>query len=112
VLEIRFLGRLLGEVIRHHEGESLPLLIEEIRKLSVAWRGHRDLAAGRQLDRILKRLSGDETVVVIRAFSYFSHLVNIAEDHQLLRIWARETSLGRPPAGSFKATFASSKQPG
>jgi len=106
VQEIRFLGRLLGEVIRHHEGEAIYLLIEEIRRLSVACRGHRDLAAGRRLGGILKRLSGDETVVVMRAFSYFSHLVNIAEDHQLLRNWARETSLGRPPAGTFKATFA------
>jgi len=106
VQQIRFLGRLLGEVIRQHEGEAMFLLIEEIRQLSVAYRAHRDLASGRRLDRILKGLSGDQTVVVIRAFSYFSHLVNIAEDHQQLHSWARETALGRPPAGSFKATFA------
>ena len=103
--DIRFLGRLLGEVILRHEGEAMFALIEEIRKLSVAYRSHQDLDSGRQLDLILKRLSGDQTVVVIRAFSYFSHLVNIAEDHQQLRNWARETALGRPPAGSFEASF-------
>jgi phosphoenolpyruvate carboxylase len=41
--------------------------------------------AGRALDRLLKNLTADQTVSVIRAFSYFSHLANLAEDRHHLR---------------------------
>ncbi|MBT9524953.1 MAG: phosphoenolpyruvate carboxylase, partial [Rhizobacter sp.] len=80
VADIRLLGRILGDVIREQEGKAAFELIERVRQLSVAYRLKRDTQAGRSLDRLLKNLSGDQTVSVIRAFSYFSHLANIAED--------------------------------
>ena len=64
----------------------------------MAYRLKRDARAGRALDRLLKNLSGDQTVSVIRAFSYFSHLANIAEDRHHLRAGA-STTTGSPPAG-------------
>src|SRR6476619_5479449 len=79
VEDIRLLGRILGDVIREQEGKAAYELIERVRQLSVAYRLKRDAQAGRALDRLLKNLSGDQTVSVIRAFSYFSHLANIAE---------------------------------
>src|SRR3954452_22770916 len=79
VEDIRLLGRLLGDVIREQEGTPAFELIERVRQLSVAYRIHKDASAGRVLDRLLKNLSADQTVSVIRAFSYFSHLANIAE---------------------------------
>ncbi|HZN86998.1 MAG TPA: phosphoenolpyruvate carboxylase [Burkholderiales bacterium] len=85
VEDIRLLGRLLGDVIREQEGKAAFELIERIRQLSVAYRLKRDAQAGRALDRLLKNLSGDQTVSVIRAFSYFSHLANIAEDRHHVR---------------------------
>src|SRR6516225_8390164 len=85
VEDIRLLGRLLGEVIREQEGLAAFELIERVRQLSVAYRIHKDASAGRVLDRLLKNLSADQTVSVIRAFSYFSHLANIAEDRQHVR---------------------------
>ena len=81
--DIRLLGRILGDTIREHEGRDAFELVERVRQLSVAYRLKQDASAGRVLDRLLKNLSGDQTVSVIRAFSYFSHLANIAEDrHQ------------------------------
>ena len=71
VEDIRLLGRILGDVIREHEGRSGFELVERVRQLSVAYRLKRDLQAGRALDRLLKNLSSDQTVSVIRAFSYF-----------------------------------------
>ncbi|EGJ12151.1 phosphoenolpyruvate carboxylase [Rubrivivax benzoatilyticus JA2 = ATCC BAA-35] len=56
-----------------------------MRQLSVAYRLKADASAGRVLDRLLKNLSADQTVSVIRAFSYFSHLANIAEDRHHVR---------------------------
>mgnify|MGYP000187358273 CR=1 FL=1 len=80
VEDIRLLGRILGDVIREQEGKDAFELVERVRQLSVGYRLKRDAQAGRALDRLLKNLSGDQTVSVIRAFSYFSHLANIAED--------------------------------
>jgi len=85
VEDIRLLGRILGDVIREQEGKEAFELVERVRKLSVAYRLKSDAQAGRALDRLLKNLSGDQTVSVIRAFSYFSHLANIAEDRHHVR---------------------------
>src|ERR671928_2083327 len=85
VEDIRLLGRILGDVIREQEGRAEYELVERVRQLSVAYRLKRDAQAGRALDRLLKNLSGDQTVSVIRAFSYFSHLANIAEDRHHVR---------------------------
>ena len=85
VEDIRLLGRILGDVIREQEGTAAFELIERIRQLSVAYRLKADASAGRVLDRLLKNLSADQTVTVIRAFSYFSHLANIAEDRHHVR---------------------------
>ncbi|MDN3923133.1 phosphoenolpyruvate carboxylase [Pelomonas sp. PFR6] len=83
--DIRLLGRILGEVIREQEGREAYELVERIRKLSVAFRLKRDAQAGKTFDKLLKSLSGEQTVSVIRAFSYFSHLANIAEDRHHVR---------------------------
>jgi phosphoenolpyruvate carboxylase len=89
--DIRLLGRILGDTIREHEGRETFELVERVRQLAVAFRLKQDTGAGRALDRLLKNLSGDQTVSVIRAFSYFSHLANIAEDrHQVRRRLAQE----------------------
>jgi len=45
--DIRLLGRLLGDVIREHEGVAIYELIEQIRQLSVAYRRQADHAADR-----------------------------------------------------------------
>ncbi|WAC75281.1 phosphoenolpyruvate carboxylase [Roseateles sp. SL47] len=94
--DIRLLGRILGEVIREQEGREAYELVERVRQLSVAFRLKRDAQAGKQMDKLLKSLSGEQTVSVIRAFSYFSHLANIAEDRHHVRrreIHDREGSL-------------------
>src|SRR6185436_20322114 len=73
VEDIRFLGRILGDVIREQEGVDAFELVERIRKLSVAFRRDADHEADRALKGLLKTLTGDQTVSVIRAFTYFSH---------------------------------------
>ena len=85
VEDIRLLGRILGDVIREQEGAEAFELIEQIRKLSVAFRRDADHEADRALKKLLKGLSGDQAVSVIRAFTYFSHLANLAEDRHHIR---------------------------
>jgi phosphoenolpyruvate carboxylase len=99
--DIRLLGRILGDTIREHEGRETFELIEKVRQLAVGFRLKKDAQAGRMLDRLLKNLSGDQTVSVIRAFSYFSHLANIAEDRHHVRRRAHHDRLGHVQEGSL-----------
>jgi phosphoenolpyruvate carboxylase len=99
--DIRLLGRILGDTIREHEGRDTFELIEQVRQLAVAFRLKKDAQAGRALDRLLKNLSGDQTVSVIRAFSYFSHLANIAEDRHHVRRRLHHERLGHVQEGSL-----------
>ena len=83
--DIRLLGRLLGDAIREHDGQEAFDLVEQVRTLSVAFRRDADARADRALRRLLSGLSGEQTVSVIRAFTYFSHLANLAEDCHHIR---------------------------
>ncbi|HEX4235222.1 MAG TPA: phosphoenolpyruvate carboxylase [Caldimonas sp.] len=103
--DIRLLGRILGDVLREQEGEAAYERVERIRQLAVAYRLKRDKGAGRDLDRLLARLSGERTVSVIRAFSYFSHLANIAEDRHHLRRRAVHERQGHLQEGSLPLAF-------
>ncbi|HEY2187992.1 MAG TPA: phosphoenolpyruvate carboxylase [Caldimonas sp.] len=103
--DIRLLGRILGDVLREQEGEAAYARVERIRQLAVAYRLKRDKGAGRDLDRLLARLSGERTVSVIRAFSYFSHLANIAEDRHHLRRRAVHERQGHLQEGSLSLAF-------
>jgi phosphoenolpyruvate carboxylase len=78
--DVRFLGKLLGDVIRAYGGSALLDRIEAIRAASVdRFRGianPRGLAAG------WESLSLDEAVAFVRSFMLFSMLANLAEDRQ------------------------------
>jgi phosphoenolpyruvate carboxylase len=78
--DIRLLGRLLGDVLRDQEGEAVYAVVETIRQTAVRFRREADPQAGAELDAMLKALTREQTISVVRAFSYFSHLANIAED--------------------------------
>ena len=80
--DIRFLGKLLGDVIRAYSGVPLFERIEEIRSTSVD--RHRGLADALALDPHLEALSIDEVLAFVRSFMLFSMLANLAEDRQAL----------------------------
>src|SRR5436190_5919288 len=106
VEDIRLLGRILGDVIREQEGVEAYELIERIRKLSVAFRRDADHEADKALKGLLKSLSGEQTVSVIRAFTYFSHLANLAEDRHHIRRRAIHERAGDTQEGSIEVALA------
>ncbi|MBK6366938.1 MAG: phosphoenolpyruvate carboxylase [Polaromonas sp.] len=106
VEDIRLLGRILGDVIREQEGEDAFNLIENIRKLSVAFRRDEDHTADKALKKLLKSLSADQTVSVIRAFTYFSHLANLAEDRHHIRRRAIHERAGDTQEGSIEVALS------
>ena len=101
IADIRLLGRLLGDVIREQEGEAAYDTVEQVRQLSVAFRRDADPQADRALKKLLKSLSGDQAVSVIRAFTYFSHLANLAEDRHHIRRRAVHERAGSAQEGSI-----------
>ena len=106
IQDIRLLGRILGDVIREQEGVAAFDLIEQVRQLSVAFRRDADHEAERALKKLLKGLTADQTVSVIRAFTYFSHLANLAEDrHHIRRRTIRERA-GDTQEGSIEVALA------
>jgi len=78
--DVRLLGRILGETLRAQEGEESFHLVENVRRAAVRFRKTQDNRDGEHLERMLDSLSPSDTLAVVRAFSYFSQLSNIAED--------------------------------
>jgi phosphoenolpyruvate carboxylase len=78
--DIRYLGRILGDVIRAYGGEKLFRQTEYIRSSSVD--RHRGIAGAEAIDPGLDALSLDDTVAFVRGFMLFSMLANLAEDRQ------------------------------
>ena len=78
--DIRYLGRLLGDVIRAYGGQALFDRIETIRAASVD--RHRGLAVAGSAEQHLQALDLDETLSFVRGFMLFSMLANLAEDRQ------------------------------
>lgn len=101
--DIRLLGRLLGEVIEECEGKRVFDTIETLRRTAVKFRREGNDADSKLLEQRVKRLQGSDPNSVARAFSYFLHLANIAEDRdQNRRQRARALADDAPARGSLR----------
>src|SRR5471032_180832 len=111
--DIRLLGRLLGDVLRDQEGEEVYAVVETIRQTAVRFRREADAGAAKELDGMLKILTREQTISVVRAFSYFSHLANIAEDQHHIRSRRAHLLAGsRPQQGSVSYALCKLKDAG
>jgi len=109
--DIRFLGRLVGDVVREQEGNETFNTVEAIRRQSIAYLRSSEAEDKVALEEILNALDPAEAVKVVRAYSYFSHLSNMAEDqHHIRRGRTYEMDEAPPRSGSiakaFERTFA------
>jgi phosphoenolpyruvate carboxylase len=95
--DIRLLGRLLGETVRDNEGAELFQVVEDVRRFAVRFRRDRDPDARAALARTLDALDVESAISVVRAFSYFSHLANIAEDQHSNRRFRLDRLAEAPP---------------
>lgn len=101
--DIRQLGRILGDTVRDQEGAAVFDLVERIRQTSIRFHRDEDQEARLELDEILSRMSISDTVRIVRAFSYFSHLANIAEDQNHIRQNRSRILAGQLPEASTVA---------
>lgn len=77
---VRFLGRVLGDVIRAQDGEAVFNQIEEIRQASVGFHREGTTEAARLMAERLGGLSLSDTVRFVHSFACFLQITNIAED--------------------------------
>ncbi|MCB2014783.1 MAG: phosphoenolpyruvate carboxylase [Sphingobium sp.] len=93
--DIRYLGRLLGNVIRAYGGDKLYRQTEYIRSASVD--RARGVEGAHLADTGLEALSLEDTLSFVRGFMLFSMLANLAEDRQ---------SMGADDDATFAAAVA------
>src|SRR6201986_3729666 len=110
--DIRLLGRILGDTVRDQEGADAFDLVERFRQTSIRFHRDDDKPARRELELILDSMSISQTVRIVRAFAYFSHLANIAEDQNNIRqMRARQAGAGEQ-SGTVAATLEHAREAG
>jgi phosphoenolpyruvate carboxylase len=100
--DVYLLAGLLGEVLQSSSGDHAFALTEEARANAKALRGG-DRAAGAALDALVQRLSGPEAESLVRSFTNYFQLINLAEDSERIRrIRTREMRVPGPRRGSVR----------
>ncbi|MCC6904541.1 MAG: phosphoenolpyruvate carboxylase, partial [Anaerolineae bacterium] len=103
--DIRLLGNLLGRVIREQHGEEAFNLVEEVRLTAKARRGGNDEATAR-LITLISGLDQDAQRILVKAFTLYFQLINIAEDQQRIRVLRQREAADTEPVSIRRAVLA------
>jgi phosphoenolpyruvate carboxylase len=99
------LGRILGDTVCEQQGQAIFDVVEHIRQTSIRFHRSEDRAAQRELEATLARLSHEDAIYIVRAYTFFLHLTNMAEDQHLVRL-ARRHALSRSPSEQGTMAYA------
>ncbi|WHY02158.1 phosphoenolpyruvate carboxylase [Neobacillus sp. DY30] len=83
--DVKLLGQILGEILVSHGGNELFDKVEKIRLMCKTLRTHFDNEIYSELKEEITNLSSPMRKQVIRAFSMYFHLINIAEQNHRIR---------------------------
>ena len=100
--DIRLLGNLLGQTLIRQAGPKLLNLVEQVRTLGKKARSSANNSARNELTGLLKGLDIVDTTNLVRAFSTFFHLTNVAEQTHRLGEQGPRSGIGR---GRLRAVF-------
>ncbi len=105
--DVRLLGDILGHVLREQEGEALFQQEEEIRLLAKSWRATDDEDTFQHLAEICETLPDEHILPILKAFTTYFHLVNLAEEHHRVRVLRRREAASEehPIADSIAAAI-------
>ncbi len=85
--DVRLLGNALGDVLREQGGEALLQNVERIRALTKEARSRQGQdAAEAELDRLFGGMAFGEALPVLKAFTTYFQLVNLAEQKEIVRV--------------------------
>lgn len=104
--EVDFLGRLLGGAIRKFEGERIFSLEEEVRLASKRLRQSPDEAVEARLEERIRGLSLSEAEALVRAFTHYFYLVNLAEERHRVRVNRLREARAEPSRPREESVFA------
>jgi phosphoenolpyruvate carboxylase len=103
--DIRLLGAILGDTVRDQNGEAVFDLVERARVES--FRVRRSEIDRAELARMFDGIEARKAIPVIRAFTHFALLANVAEDIHRERRRAVHVAAGEPPQkSSLAAAYA------
>ncbi|OIN77935.1 phosphoenolpyruvate carboxylase [Mycobacterium malmoense] len=103
--DIRLLGTILGDTVREQNGDEVFDLVERARVES--FRVRRSEIDRAEMARMFSGLDIHLAIPIIRAFSHFALLANVAEDIHRERRRAIHIAAGDPPQdSSLAATYA------
>src|SRR5260370_19821102 len=110
---MRLLGRILGKAVRSQEGDAIFEFIERIRQTALRFHRDADDTPRKELQTIISGLPDDQAIRIIRAFGYFSHLANIAEDqHHIRRTRAYAMAKAPPRRGTMAYALGRARNAG
>ena len=97
---------MLGDAIAESGGEAMLAEVEALRRATIAYRGHPAESRLRRITELVGRLDLRQAEDVIRAFTCYFQLVNLAEERQRVRTLRRRARSGRPVKDSIGALEA------
>lgn len=100
--DVRLLGELLGQVLEDYGGSGLLEDVERLRRLVIGARTGE--ASADDAAALVNSWSLDRAELVARAFTIYFHLVNLAEEHQRIRVLAQRDQAGAPMRESLADT--------
>ncbi|HEX7027708.1 MAG TPA: phosphoenolpyruvate carboxylase, partial [Gammaproteobacteria bacterium] len=99
---VRLFGDILGKLLQKHAGKKVFSTVETLRKGYIGLRKQENPAKRRQLAQLLESLDAQTLMHVVRAFSIYFNLLNVAEEAYQHRQRRRELSQHGPTwTGSF-----------
>jgi len=103
--DVRLLGELVGDVLREQGGDELFEDVEHVRQAAIRLRSTD--GSDQALLGWAEQQSTVRLLQLVRAFSVYFHLINLAEQHHRVRtLRERRTSQTKPSNESVAAAFA------
>jgi phosphoenolpyruvate carboxylase len=105
--DVHFLGDLVGQILREQAGERLFALVEHVRTAAIALRAQpvtQESESG--LLAWANEQSTSDLAGIVRAFSVYFHVINMAEEHHRVRVLRERDQGGAAIPESIAAAVA------
>ncbi len=110
---MRLFGQLLGDILREQAGPGVATTMERLRNGFIRLRTRDDAPLRERLMALIEKLDGDRLIGVIRAFTLYFSLVNLADEGHQHRQRRRMMHADDPYwTGSFHHAFRELKEAG